>query len=307
LVFIDVDNNEFNKLSIEEENVIVNKCTEEPFKGEYCDLFEDGIYLCKRCNTPLYLSDSKFHSGCGWPSFDQEIKGNVTKIPDFDGKRTEIICTNCGAHLGHVFTGEGFTPKNTRHCVNSISLKYVRRKSDIAIFGTGCFWCSEAIFSKIKGVLSVIPGYAGGETENPDYEKVCSGIGNHAEVVKIEFNPELISYQSLINIFFEIHDPTSLNKQGNDCGVQYRSIILYTSELQHGIADKAIEELNQSGKFMEKIVTELKPLIKFYKAEDYHLDYYSRNKNQAYCSILIGPKIKHFEEQNKKILKNNVE
>ena len=120
----------YNKLTTEEADVLIRKQTEAPFSGEYEDFFAEGMYVCRQCNTPLYTSDAKFHSGCGWPSFDQEIKGQVTRIPDADGRRVEIICTACGGHLGHVFEGEHFTPKNTRHCVNSLSLKFIPAHAD---------------------------------------------------------------------------------------------------------------------------------------------------------------------------------
>ena len=299
--------NDYNKLNKEEEMVIVNKGTEKPYSGEYNDFFEKGIYVCRRCNKPLYKSDSKFHSGCGWPSFDQEINGNVKRIPDPDGSRTEIICTNCRAHLGHVFTGEGLTNKNTRHCVNSLSIKFIKRRSinnkiETAIFGTGCFWCSEAIFKEVKGIISVTPGYAGGDSENPTYEKVCNEIGNYAEVVKIEFDPEIISYNKLLEMFWEIHDPTSLNKQSNDEGVQYRSIIIYTSDIQKDIIHTELQKFNNSGSLKNKIVTEIKPYETFYNAEDYHIEYYSRNKYNSYCSMVISPKIIHFKDKFKDFL-----
>lgn len=165
-------------------------------------------------------------------------------------------------------------------------------KTELAFFGGGCFWCTEAIVQKLQGVLSVTPGYAGGHTPNPTYEQVCSGTTGHAEVIKIEFDPAVIPYHDLLEIFMHTHDPTTLNQQGNDVGSQYRSIILYTSEIQRDIALRLTEELESSPEFQgQKIVTELKPFTTFIEAESYHKDYYANNKDQPYCQIVISPKI----------------
>lgn len=196
----------FSKLTPEEEKVIVKKGTEAPGTGEYNDFFEKGIYTCRRCGTPLYKSESKFEAHCGWPSFDRAIPGAVEQNPDPDGVRTEITCATCGAHLGHVFTGENLTPKDTRYCVNSISMSFMPKEkvktNETAVLGGGCFWSVETIFKKLRGVKSVTPGYAGGKKENPTYEEVSGGQTGHAEVVKIEFDPMVISYPALLNIFF---------------------------------------------------------------------------------------------------------
>ncbi|MCR4329765.1 MAG: peptide-methionine (S)-S-oxide reductase MsrA [Candidatus Roizmanbacteria bacterium] len=161
---------------------------------------------------------------------------------------------------------------------------------DIAIFGAGCFWCTEALFSRLKGVVSVSPGYAGGKSIDPTYEQICSGDTGHAEVTRIEFDPMTIQYENLLDIFFHIHNPTTKNRQGNDVGSQYRSIILYTSKTQKKEARSIMEKLNKD-EFSGHIVTEIKPLIKFYEAESYHRKYYIKNSNQPYCQIIISPKI----------------
>ncbi len=223
------NNMNYNKLTKEEENVIINKGTELPFTGKYYKHFEKGLYLCKRCGSALYNSNDKFESECGWPSFDDEIDGAVKRIPDKDGRRTEIVCNNCGAHLGHVFVGERFTNKNTRHCVNSVSLEFVAAgddveiKTDTAIFAGGCFWGVEYFFQKEKGVLSTEAGYIGGITTNPTYKEVCNHQTGHAEAIRVIFDPTQTSYEKLAKLFFEIHDPTQLNHQGPDYGDQYRS------------------------------------------------------------------------------------
>jgi peptide-methionine (S)-S-oxide reductase len=163
------------------------------------------------------------------------------------------------------------------------------QKLEKATFGAGCFWCIEAVFQRIKGVKSVISGYSGGKVENPTYEEVCSGRTGHAEVVQITFDPKVISYEEILDVFWKVHDPTSLNRQGPDEGTQYRSIILYHDEEQKRIAEKSRAEVSKS--FDKPIVTEIRPLTKFYKAEDYHQDYYNRNRNAPYCRLVIHPKL----------------
>jgi peptide-methionine (S)-S-oxide reductase len=165
-------------------------------------------------------------------------------------------------------------------------------KLKTAVFGGGCFWCIEAVFERVKGVVSVTSGYAGGETENPNYRDVCSGTTGHAEVVKIEYDPSIIGYEELLEVFWKAHDPTTLNRQGADAGTQYRSIILYTDREQREIAEKSKKELEQPGIFKNPVVTEIKELEKFYPAEDYHQDYYQNNSSAGYCRVVIAPKLK---------------
>jgi len=170
-------------------------------------------------------------------------------------------------------------------------------KTETAVFGGGCFWCTEAIFKRIKGVVSVKPGYAGGHVENPTYQGVCSGTTGHAEVVQIIFDSEVISYDDLLEVFWQAHDPTSLNRQGNDIGTQYRSIILTTSDVQQELALAAINHLDQSGQYANPVVTQVEPLEAFYEAEQYHHDYFVNNQNQPYCRMIISPKVKHFMQE----------
>jgi len=170
---------------------------------------------------------------------------------------------------------------------------------ELATLGSGCFWCTEAVFQQLKGVKSVKSGYAGGTTENPTYEQVCTGRTGHAEVIQVEFDPSVISYEELLEVFFETHDPTTMNRQGNDVGTQYRSIILYHSDEQKEIAERVKKRLDESGKWKNPIVTEIKPFTEFYIAENYHQDYYNQNKNQPYCRVVISPKLQKFEKSFK--------
>ncbi len=272
------------ELTNEEKRVILNKGTELPFSGKYYNFHERGTYVCKQCGAPLYFSEAKFDSGCGWPSFDEEISGAVRRLPDVDGRRTEIVCAKCGGHLGHVFTGEGFTPKDTRHCVNSVSMDFVpedkQEETEVAIFAGGCFWGVEHLMQQQPGILSIEVGYIGGSTENPTYREVCSHTTGHAEAVRIVFDPKKVSYTTLAKLFFEIHDPTQSDGQGPDLGDQYRSEIFYTTSRQKEIAEELIGQLQGKG---FQVVTRVTPATVFWKAEEYHQNYYNKTGKAPYC------------------------
>jgi peptide methionine sulfoxide reductase msrA/msrB len=276
----------YNKLSIEEERVILHKGTEAPFAGIYDNFYKKGYYHCKRCNAKLYNSTDKFKSSCGWPSFDDEIKGAVKRVKDADGVRTEILCTNCGAHLGHVFKGEKITEKNIRHCVNSISLMFIpeKEKSNIlkAYFAGGCFWGVEYFFEQKKGVISAVSGYMGGDLKNPSYEDIIYKKTGHFEVVEVTYDVKKISYENITKFFFEIHDPTQANGQGPDIGEQYLSVIFYNNEEEKNITRNLISILKNKG---YKIVTKMFPVTTFWKAEEYHQNYYKKNRKRPYCHI----------------------
>ncbi|MEI6898963.1 MAG: bifunctional methionine sulfoxide reductase B/A protein [Bacteroidota bacterium] len=275
---------EYKKLTPDEERVIVHKGTESPFTGKYEKFSEEGTYICKRCGNPLYRSSDKFDAHCGWPAFDDEISGAVKRLPDADGSRTEIECAKCGAHLGHIFSGEGFTSKNNRHCVNSISMEFIpakkEAKTDTAIFAGGCFWGVEYYMQKSKGVKSVVSGYIGGHKDHPTYQEVCTGKTGHYEAVEITFNPTETNFETILKLFFEIHDPTQWNHQGPDFGEQYRSAVFYRSEAQKETTEKLIRILKSKG---YNVVTEVKQATTFWKAEDYHQDYYEHKGTTPYC------------------------
>lgn len=273
-------------LTPEEKEVMINKGTESPFTGLYENNKEKGTYLCKQCNAPLYRSEDKFDSSCGWPSFDEEIPGAVKRVPDADGRRTEIVCASCGGHLGHVFFGEKFTPKNTRHCVNSLSLEFTKMSipaldlTETAIFAGGCFWGVEHLMQKEPGVLTAVSGYIGGTTEHPTYKEVCQNNTGHAEAVKISFDPSFTNYETLAKLFFEIHDPEQVDGQGPDIGNQYRSEVFYTTSQQKEISEKLIRILESKG---YKVATRVTPATTFWEAEAYHQDYYDHKGTQPYC------------------------
>ena len=273
----------FNKLTQAEEHVIVGKGTEHPYSGKYVDSKEEGTYVCKRCDAPLYKSGDKFDASCGWPSFDDEIEGSVKRVLDADGRRTEIICNNCGGHLGHVFLGEKFTDKNTRHCVNSISLKFIPKNDqsfEKVYFASGCFWGTEHFFMQAPGVIETSVGYMGGNKDNPTYKEVSTGNTGHLEATEIVYDPSVTTYGDLVRLFFETHDFSQVNGQGPDIGSQYLSAIFYKDEEQKAIAKKYINLLKDKG---YQVATMLKPAPKFWKAENYHQEYYKNNGKTPYC------------------------
>ncbi|MEG1580419.1 MAG: bifunctional methionine sulfoxide reductase B/A protein [Bacteroidaceae bacterium] len=267
------------ELTAQEKHVIIDKGTELPFSGELLKNKAKGTYICRQCGAPLYRSEDKFESRCGWPSFDDEIKGAVKRTADADGRRTEITCVKCGAHLGHVFLGEHLTEKNTRHCVNSISMQFVPATAT-AIFAGGCFWGVEHLMQQQEGVLDVTSGYTGGHVEAPTYKQVCTKTTGHVEAVKITYDPLKVTYETLAKLFFEIHDPTQADGQGPDLGPQYVSKIFYNSSEQKTMAESLLSELRRKG---FDVKTTLAPATFFYPAEEDHQDYYEHKGTQPYC------------------------
>lgn len=271
-------------LTPEAYNIIVKQGTEAAFSGEYNNEHNNGTYLCRRCGIALFRADNKFASSCGWPSFDASLANNVLKRPDSDGLRTEIICRECSAHLGHIFTGEHLTEKNTRYCVNSLAIDFIDDTTTLnteeAIIGGGCFWGVQALMQDIPGVLKTEVGYSGGSTEHPTYEQVCHNNNGHIEVLRVVFDPRIISYQTILQHFFEIHNPTQIDGQGPDLGSQYRSAVFYYNETQQTIANQLIQQLTEQGL---TIATTLFPAQVFWRAEQYHQHYYKKNKTQPYC------------------------
>lgn len=264
--------------------IILNQSTEAPFSGEYSDTEVDGSYLCRNCGVALFRASNKFQSSCGWPSFDAEIANAVKQIPDADGRRTEIVCNNCSGHLGHVFHGEKFTHLNTRHCVNSASLDFVRDthvlETEEIILAAGCFWGVEYYLQKLDGVLLTQVGYCGGELKNPSYKQVCSKLTGHLEVVRVIFDRQKINLETILKRFFEIHDPEQTDGQGPDLGSQYLSAIFYYNDEQKKIAEDVIDLLTAKGYTVATKILSMKP---FWIAEEYHRDYYNQQGSLPYC------------------------
>lgn len=290
------------QLTAEQFRVTRLKGTERAFSSEMCSYFEPGKYACVCCGTTLFDSAEKFESGTGWPSFNQPVKENaVAYHKDFSHGmvRLEALCNTCNAHLGHVFP-DGPKPSGLRYCMNAVSLKKEESSDKKVTFGGGCFWCTEAVFKLLKGVIAVESGYSGGRIDNPTYREVCSGLTGHAEVIEVTYNPLQISFKDLLRIHFSTHNPTTLNKQGADAGTQYRSIIFYRNEEEKQAALDVLAEANNA--FTDDVVTQVEPFVQFYKAEDYHQNYYENNSQEGYCQAVIDPKLSKFKD----VFKNNL-
>jgi len=302
------------ELSKDQYYILRQKGTEKPYSGKFYLHKEKGKYYCAACGNELFSSDAKFDSDCGWPSFDGEIgKGRIIKKQDlsYGANRTEIICAKCGGHLGHLFN-DGPTSSGLRYCVNSGALAFgavddintVKSKYDTICLAGGCYWCVEAIYEKVNGVVSAESGFSGGKNPKADYRMVSSGKTGHAEVVQIVFDTDKISLALILKVFFSVHDPTTLNRQGADVGTQYRSEIFYRNQAHKILAEEIINSLKKEKVYDAPIVTQVSKFEGFIKADESDQNYYFKNEGSRYCKAVIQPKIEKFEKAFSNLLKS---
>ena len=264
-------------LSEEEKFILKDKGTEKPFSGEYNDFYEAGIFVCKACNAPLYESKTKFDSGCGWPSFDDQIKGAIKCYEDLSGGRvrTEICCAKCDGHLGHVFFGEHFTVKNTRHCVNSLSIQFkAYKKLEKATVAGGNFWYLDKLYRDVKGVYLLYAGYMGGDVQNPTYEQVQTGKTNHVEVVQLFFDPNIISYTNILDIFLDNYNNVFSIKNAQKIKSQHKPIIFVNNKKHKEKAEVSILYKVKKSSYLPTI--QIKTEKEFFRAEECHQNYFNK-------------------------------